>query len=151
MYVSSATRPRGRRRLLAAGVVLAAVVGMLGVATGALALSERGALPSRTVVGGVDVGRMSTAEAETALNRAARDQRRRPITLTVTAPADDVTVTVTGALLGAEPRTNDAIDAADGTALPARLVRRLGLGGTQNVPLLYEFDEMRLERLRSEL
>ena len=76
----------------------------LAVAAAVLALAGRDALPARTVVGSVDVGRMSKAEAAAALDTAARTQRLRPVVLSVDDPADEIRVTVTGALLGAQPR-----------------------------------------------
>ncbi len=151
MYVSSATRARGRRRVLAVLVVVGAVGAALLVATGALALSERGSLPARTFVAGVDVGGMNDAEARAALDIAAREQSTRPVELRVDDPDGDVTVTVTGALLGAQPRIDEALEQADDTGLPARLVRRLGLGEKRGVPLRYDFQPEQLNRLEGEL
>ena len=71
MYLSTATRTRGRRRTFAVLVVLGAIAGALAVAAAVLALAGRDALPARTVVGSVDVGRMSKAEAAVVLETAA--------------------------------------------------------------------------------
>ncbi len=137
--------------MLAALAIVAVVVAALVVAAGALALSDRGSLPARTVVGGVDVGGMSRADARRALAEAARRQRLEAITLQAADLGGDGSVTVTGALLGAEPRIGEAIAAADDAGLPARLTRRLGLGGRRTVPLVYDFDRALLDRLRDEL
>ena len=151
MYVSSATRARGRRRTLVVLVVLAVIAGALAVTTGALALAGRDALPARTVVGGVDVGRMSRSEAAAALDVAARLQRLRPVVLSVDDPDDEIQVTVTGALLGAQPRIDDALDAANRAGIFSRLTRRLGLGETEVIPLRFDFDGPQLERLQTDL
>ncbi len=149
MYVSTVTRARGRRRLLAVVVIMGAIAAVLAVAAGALALAERGKLPARTVVGGVSVGGKTEAEARSLLERAARSQRLRSVE--VTADSGHIRLTVTGALLGAQPRIDDALSAADGTGLPSRLARRLGFGAARAVPLTYGFDRDRLDRLGSEL
>ncbi len=149
MYVSTVTRARGRRRFLAALAVVGAVVGLLVIATGALALSERGKLPARTFAGGVSVGGRTESQARALLERAARLQRLRSVQ--VTADGGQVKLTVTGALLGAQPRLDEALAAADGTALPPRIARRVGFGADRTVPLGYDFDRTLLERLGSEL
>ncbi len=151
MYLSTATRARGRRRTFAVLVALGAIAGALAVATGVLALAGRDALPSRTIVGGVDVGRMSRAEATTALEAAARRQRLRPVVLRVDDPDAEIQVTVTGALLGAQPRIEEALDEADRSGIFSRLTRRLGLGETEVVPLRFDFDALQLERLHTDL
>ena len=151
MYVSTATRARGRRRALAVLVVVGAIGAALLVTTGALALSERGSLPARTAVAGVDVGGMSDAEARAALVIAAREQRTRPVELRLDDPDGDLAVTVTGALLGAQPRVGEALEKADDTGLPARLARRLGFGEKRTVPLRYDFEPEQLGRLEGEL
>jgi vancomycin resistance protein YoaR len=151
MYVSSATRARGRRRTLVVVVVLAVIVGVLAVGTGALAFAGHDALPARTVVGGVDVGRMSRDDAAVALGVAARRQRLRPVVLRTDAPDTDIQVTVTGALLGAQPRIEDALDEADRSGTFSRLTRRLGLGETEVIPLRFDFDALQLERLKTDL
>ena len=151
MYLSTATRARGRRRTFAVVVVAGVIAGALAVAAGVVALAGRNALPARTVVGTVDVGRMSRAEAAAAVEAAARQQRLRPVVLSVGDTAGEVTVTVTGALLGARPRIAEALDQADGTGIFSRLTRRLGLGETEVVPLRFDFDAHQLERLQTDL
>jgi vancomycin resistance protein YoaR len=151
MYLSTATRARGRRRTLAVLVVLGAVAATLAVAAAVLALAGRNALPARTFVGTVDVGRMSKAEASAAVEAAARQQRLRPVVLSVGDTTSEAAVTVTGALLGARPRVAEALDEADGTGIFSRLSRRLGLGETEVVPLRFDFDAHQLERLQTDL
>jgi vancomycin resistance protein YoaR len=151
MYVSSVTRQRGRRRVLVVLVVVGVVAATLVVAAGALALSDRDTLPARTVVGGVDVGGMSRADARRAVSRAAERQRRQPVTLIAPDLAGDGRVTVTGALLGARPQIDQAIAAADDAGFPSRITRRLGLGDVRTVTLRYAFDSSVLDRLRDQL
>lgn len=144
MYVSSATRSRGRRRAIAVLVGVAVVAVTLFVVAGALALSERDLLPARTWVGGVAVGGLDSATARERLERSAAARRLRPIELR----ADGKRVlTVTGALLGSQPRLDQALRAADGTGVATRLARRFGVGADRFVPLLYELDPGRVERM----
>ena len=149
MYLSTATRARGRRRAFVALVAVGVGVGLLLAAAGVLALSQRDELPANTFVGGADVSGMTRTEAAAAIGATFREQRLRPVVLHL--DASRTTVTVTGALLGARPRIDQALDQAEATGLGSRLTRRLGLGEVRIVPLRYDFEPDQLQRLESEL
>jgi vancomycin resistance protein YoaR len=102
-------------------------------------------------VGGVDVGGMSRDEATADLDLAARERRRRPVVLQVDRPGDPVRITVTGALLGATPRVDEALDEAESMGVFSRLTRKLGVGEMHAIALRYDFDPQQLKRLEATL
>ena len=119
-----------------------------GLVLGGAWLAERGLLPPRTSVAGVEVGgRTPTAARLIVVNQAAK-RVRAPVVLRRTGGSD---VEITGAQLGATPLVQEAIEQADGVGLLSRIVRRLGLGETREVPLRYTLRPEQIRRLADEL
>jgi vancomycin resistance protein YoaR len=147
VFLSSSQRPPRSGRAVRILVVLGLAIVLVAVALGAFWLSERGTLPARTVIGGIEVGGKSTAEARRLVAGASRKLVRRPVELRFTGDF----VTVTGSQLGARPRVEEAIERADGTGLFARIVRKLRFRETRAVPLRFDLNPQRLRLLGDEL
>jgi vancomycin resistance protein YoaR len=148
LFVSSGRRPRRKRRR--AVVVVAVLVGLASVAAvgvGVLVLRESGTIAARTTIGGVDVGGMSRDEAAAAVVPAARRQIARSIRLI--GPRGETQVT--GTQLGARPLLDVALDDALAPGARKRLLRRLGLGDTRAIPLVYRIGPVRAAELANRL
>ena len=148
IFVSSARRPRRkRRRVVVVAAVFAAIVAIVAAGTGALAVRERGTIAARTTIGGVDVGGMSRDEAAATVMSATRRQIARPIRLI--GPRGETRVT--GKELGARPLLEVALDEAIAPGARTRLLRRLGLGDTRTISLLYRIGPVRAAELANRL
>ncbi len=148
ILVSSVRRPRRKRRR--AFVVVAVLVGLAAitaVGVGVLALRESGTIAARTTIGGVEVGGMSRGDAAAAVIPAARRQVGRPIRLI--GPRGETRVT--GTELGARPLLDVALDEAIAPGTRKRLLRRLGLGDTRTIPLVYRIGPVRAAALANRL
>jgi vancomycin resistance protein YoaR len=147
-FVSSVTRrPRRGRTALVVVVALAAVAAVVGAAYGGLWLADRGEIPARTTVGGVPVGGLQLEEAAEEVVLAGRERATLPIRLI--GPGGEERTT--GAKLGAEPLVDEAIEAAREASPLERAWRRLGLGGTREIPLEYALGPVRVARLANAL
>ena len=127
--------------------VLTALAACIAVAAGVVALLERNTLPARTSIGGVEVGGRTEREARAALVEAASRARTRPIRLLGPGGA---TLT-TGVELGAVPAVEEALQEARDVGRPARLLRRLGIGSTRQLPLDYRLGPVRAARVSNRL
>jgi vancomycin resistance protein YoaR len=148
LFASSARRPRRKRRRAVVIVAVLAVLAVVAAAgVGALVLRESGTIAARTTIGGVDVGGMSRGEAAAAVGLAARRQIARPIRLI--GPRGETQVT--GTQLGARPLLDTALDEALAPGTRERLQRRLGLGATHAIPLVYRIGPVRAAELANRL
>ncbi len=146
LFVSSSRKRRRRRLPVIVGAVLAlAVVASLAVA--GVALTERGSIPARTTVAGVDVGGMSTDEATEAIIPATLVATARPIRLV----GPSGTVSVRGRELGARPLVEAALEQARAVGWTSRLLRRAGLGDERAIPLAYRLGPVRAAELANRL
>ena len=146
--------PRRRRRrrrlnpwvrlvLLSVGALLL----ILGVGA-ALAIDDGGGdAPDQVSVAGVDVSGLSPAEVEQAVRYRARQLMALPVVIERT---DDPNTSVrsTRAALGARPRVQRAVqEALEPRPYGGRVLTRLGLAGTREVPLTFRLDERKVEAL----
>ena len=147
-FLSSAKRPRRRRRrVLALVTVLAGIVALAAAGAGVLALIERGTISARTTIAGVEVGGMSRDEAATSVLLAAR--RRVAGSIRLIGPRGEMRVT--GRELGARPLLDVALDAAIESSASSRLLRRVGFGAKRTIPLTYRLGPVRAAALANRL
>ncbi len=147
IFVSSARRPRRRRRRKSAIFGLVGVVLIAALGAGGLVIVERGTIPARTTVEGVDVGGMSYDEATEAILPATQRATARPIRLIGPRGA----LRVSGRELGARPLVDVALDEASASGWSTRLLRRLGFGEERVVPLAYRLGPVRAAELANRL
>ena len=129
-----------------AGAVIGTAVIVAAAAAG-LAVSQRGTIPARTTVAGVEVGGMSVDEATEAILPATQSATARPIRLI----GPQGSVRVSGRELGARPLVEDALEAATASGWGDRLVRRLGFGEERTIPLTYRLGPVRAAELANRL
>ena len=120
-------------------------LGAVGV--GGLALSERGTIPARTTIAGIDVGGLTRGEAAAAVLPAA--QRRVAGSIRLIGPRGEERVT--GTALGAQPLPDAALDEALQTGVGERLLRRAGIGERQDITLVYRLGPLRAAELANRL
>ncbi len=121
-----------------------ALVVVLGMAFGAIALLERGSLPRGATIGGVDVGGMAEDEARTAVARAATARVRRPIRLV--APGGELAAT-SGREVRAQPLVDDAVDTVAEEGVLSRVLARVGLRSGPGVDLRYRLAPVAVAKL----
>ena len=140
-----APRRRGRWRAVAVGIAAAA----LAATTVALVLELSGIgerIPDGIRVDGVDLGGLSTSDAERTLERHARTRTARPVLLV--GPLG--TVGTNGVELRARAEVAEAVAAASATrAGPLR--RWLGYSKKRELPLLFYVDPARVSALAAKL
>ena len=114
----------------------------------ALAIDDGGGdAPDQVSVAGVDVSGLSPAEVEQAVRYRARKLMALPVVIERT---DDPTARVrsTRAALGARARVQRAVqEALEPRSYPGRVLTRLGLAGTREVPLTFRLDPRKVEAL----
>lgn len=124
-----------------------ALVLIVGVGA-ALAIDDGGGdAPDQVSVAGVDVSGLSPAEVEQAVRYRARQLMALPVVIERT---DDPTTRVrsTRAALGARPRVQRAVqEALEPRSYYGRVLTRLGLGATREVPLSFRLDARKVEAL----
>ncbi len=145
LFVSSTRKRRRRGPVVVVSVAVLALIASLAV--GGVALAERGAIPARTSVAGVDVGGMSVDEANETILPAAAAATARPIRLV----GPSGTVSVRGRELGARPLVDDALGQAAAVGWPTRILRRIGLGDERAIPLAYRLGPVRAAELANRL
>lgn len=147
LFVSTATRPPRRGRLVLVVAALLVVLLLCGVAVGGLALAWRGTIPAGTTVAGVDVGGKTRDEARRAIAHAARTAISRPIRL-IGAGGEART---SGRELGARPLVDDALDEALETGPLDRVLRKVGIGKAETLELSYRLGPVRTAELANRL
>ena len=114
----------------------------------ALAIDDGGGdAPDQVSVAGVDVSGLSPAQVEQAVRYRARQLMALPVVIERT---DDPNTSVrsTRAALGARPRVQRAVqEALEPRPYGGRVLTRLGLAGTREVPLTFRLDPRRVEAL----
>lgn len=139
---SARPRRRGRPALLVAAA-LASVILLGGAAVGGLALTERGTIPARTSIAGVDVGGLTRSEAAAAVLPTAK--RRVASSIRLIGPRGEERVT--GSALGARPLLDAALVAALRAGAGERLLRRAGIGKARSISLAYRLGPVRTAEL----
>lgn len=148
LFVSTAARSSSRRRAARAGLAAALVLLAAAAALAGVALAERGTIPSRTAIAGVDVGGKAREEAHAAVAEAARAAMSRPIRLLGAGAGEERT---SGSELGARPLLEPALDAALDAGPLERLLRRAGIGDTRRIELAYRLGPVRAAELANRL
>jgi vancomycin resistance protein YoaR len=98
-------------------------------------------------VAGVDVSGLTPAEVEQAVRYRARQLMALPVVIERT-DDPDTRVRSTRAALGARPRVQRAVqEALEPRPYGGRVLTRLGLGGTREVPLTFRLDARKVEAL----
>ena len=147
-FLSSTSRPpRRTRRALIGLAALAGLALVLAAAFGIIALVERGRLPRGTTIGGVAVGGMSESDARAALLRASANRVQRPIRLL----GPDGTATTRGAMVGAVPLADEALETANDGGAVRRVLARVGLRSGPKVELAYRIAPVRTAELANRL
>ena len=128
--------------VLAGTLVLAAAA--TAVAVEASGVGER--IPRGVRVDGIEVGGLSPPEATRLLEHHAREGAKRPVRV----EGSIATIVTSGAALGARPRVDEALAAANaGRIGPIRNL--LGRGRGRELPLEYDIPLVRVELLSSRL
>jgi vancomycin resistance protein YoaR len=147
--VASRKRSRGRQRAIIAVATLAAVF-LLLTAVG-LARGGGDGIPQDVRVEGVAVGGLPEEVALDRVGIRAREMLEDETVITV-AGSDDYSRTVARRQLLPQARLKAAVEeAADQRGLVGRVLSGLGVGGTREVPLRFEYDPQRLDRLVDEI
>ena len=124
-----------------------ALVLIVGVGA-ALAIDDGGGdAPDDVSVAGVDVSGLSPQEVEQAVRYRARQLMALPVVIART-DDPDTSVRSTRAALGARPRVQRAVqEALEPRPYGGRVLTRLGLAGTREVPLTFRLNPTKVEAL----
>lgn len=121
---------------------------VLAVAFGAVALLERDTLPRGTTIAGVDVGGLTEAQAQTAVERASSARMADPIRLV---GPDGALAATSGHELRARPLAQEAVVEADDGGSLARVLARVGLRKGRQVELGYRLGPVAAAKLANRL
>ncbi|MCC6832237.1 MAG: VanW family protein [Thermoleophilia bacterium] len=133
-------------------------IGGLGLLAGALAAARDDGtrIPEGVTIGGLDVGGLRTEVARSALRRHAKTVVAQGVVSVVTPDRPGFAVRISPSVLGARPRIDEALRAAqDSDSFRSRLLGAVGLGGGKRVPLRWTLDgdgvELLVDRVQSRL
>ncbi|MFN8122587.1 MAG: VanW family protein [Thermoleophilia bacterium] len=149
---------RGRRTRGRILLATALAIGGLGLLAGALAAARDDAtrIPDGVSIGGLDVGGLRVEVARSALRRHAKTVLGEGVVSVVTPDRPGFAVRIAPSVLGARPRIDEALRAAqDSDSFRSRLLAAVGLGGGKRVPLRWNLDddgvELLVDRVQSRL
>ena len=123
------------------------LVVLVAAAVGFLALTQRGTIPARTTIAGVDVGGMTRDEAAAAVLPTAK--RRIAGSIRLIGPRGEERVA--GTTLGARPLLDAALAVALRAGVREKLSRRAGIGKAQRIALAYRLGPVRIAELANRL
>lgn len=141
---------RGRRTRGRILLATALAIGGLGLLAGALVAARDDAdrIPQGVSIDGLDVGGLRVEVARSALRRHAKTVVSRGVVSVVTPDRPGFAVRISPTVLGARPRIDEALRAAqESDGFGSRLLAAVGLGGDDEVPLRWTLEDAGVERL----